>query len=254
MITRVDPEGLVDHLRHTKAPGPAGMAFDADGTLWSGDVGEDVFEFANEHGLVRKEAHGALARTATEHGLDANGTPSELARGIYAGYRRGVVGERLMCEVMTWCYAGHSLEDLRAIARQAFEARGLAARVRPFLAPVLKWARAEDVRVIVVSASPRAVVTEALDLVGLEVFDVAGAVPKMNDGRIAAGMSGEVPYAADKRTAGLSLLSGHDWLASFGDNSFDMDLLRAARVGVAVCPKPALVERLHELDGVFVLE
>jgi phosphoserine phosphatase len=67
-------------------------------------------------------------------------------------------------------------------------------------------------------------------------------------------MSAPVPYGADKCTAGLSLLGEHDWLASFGDNSFDVDLLRAAKIAVAVCPKPALAARLNEIEGVLVLE
>jgi phosphoserine phosphatase len=140
------------------------------------------------------------------------------------------------------------------MARQSFAERHLASRVRQVLAPVLDWAHRESIRVVVVSASPREVVAEALAFVGLEVHAIAGALPEMENGRIAPAMSGEVPFAADKCKAGLPLLSGHDWLASFGDNSFDVDLLKAARVSVAVCPKPALVARLDEIDGVFVLE
>jgi phosphoserine phosphatase len=254
MTRRIDPNGLVEHLARTKGPGPTGMAFDADGTLWSGDVGEDVFEFAYEHGLLRDEARGELARIAEAHHLPANGPSSELARRAYTAYRNGTFDERLICEVMTWSYAGLTLDELRSLAKESFAARGLSSRLRPVLLPILEWARKEGVRVIVVSASPREVVVEALACVGLEVFAVAGALPKMEGGRIAPAMSGAVPFAGDKRTAGLGLLSGHDWLASFGDNSFDVDLLKAARVGVAVCPKPALVARLSELDGVFVLE
>jgi phosphatidylglycerophosphatase C len=253
MTTRVRPGVLVEHLARTKRPGPTGMAFDADGTLWSGDVGEDVFEFAFEHGLLREEAREELARLATKHHLPANGNSSELAQRVCAAYRNGLLGDRLICEVMTWSYAGFTLDELRHMARESFASRGLASRLRPLLAPVLEWARKETVRVIIVSASPRDVVVEALACVGLEVFAVAGALPKVEDGRIRPEMSA-MPFDADKRTAGLSLLSGHDWLASFGDNSYDLELLRAARVRVAVCPKPALVARLDELEGVFVLE
>jgi phosphatidylglycerophosphatase C len=254
MTQRIDPAGLVEHLARTRRPGPTGMAFDADGTLWSGDVGEDVFEFAYERGLFRDEARDALARVARDHELlIADGTASELARRIYSAYRAGSVGDRLVCEVMTWAYAGFTTDELRSIARQSFAERHLASRLRPVLAPILDWARRESIRIIVVSASPREIVVEALAFVGLDVHAIAGASPKMENGRIAPSMSGAVPFAGDKCTAGLPLLSGHDWLASFGDNSFDVDLLKAARVSVAVCPKPALAARLGELDGAFVL-
>jgi len=52
---------------------------------------------------------------------------------------------------------------------------------------------------------------------------------------------------------GGTLLRGFDWLGSFGDNAFDVDMLRAARVAVAVCPKPALTARLSEIPNVRVL-
>jgi phosphoserine phosphatase len=253
MTTRVGAEELVERLERLRHTGPTAMAFDADGTLWSGDVGEDVFELACEHGLLRETARPELTRVAAAHGLRADGTPSEIARGIYAAYRRGQVDERLTCEVMTWSYAGFSPDEVRTLARRAFDERGLRARVRDELNPVRDWARREGIRVIVVSASPEVVVREALSVAGIDVFGLSGAVPEIFGDVIAPKMARPVPFGADKKTAGLSLLAGYDWLASFGDNSFDVDLLRAARVGVAVFPKPALLARLGEIDGVFVL-
>jgi len=253
MTVRVDSKGIIERLERERRGAPSAMAFDADGTLWSGDVGEDVFEFACENGLLREPARAELARIAQGHGLEPRGTPSDLARALYAAYRRGLVDERLTCEIMTWSYAGSSIAELRAMARNAFEKRGLRARVRDELGPVRQWAEREGVRVAVVSASPEAIVIEALDFVGISVFAVAGAVPVVMDGTIAPRMAAPVPYGSDKCTAGLRVLSGHDWLASFGDNSFDVDLLRAARVRVAVHPKPALVARLGEIEDVLVV-
>lgn len=254
MTLRVGPDEVIEWLERARSHGPSAMAFDADGTLWSGDVGEDVFEFAYENGLVREAARAELEHLASAHGVRTAGTPSDLARELHAAYRRGNVDERLTCEIMTWSYAGFTLEELRAMARSAFDRRGLAARVRAALAPIRTWAEREGVRVIVISASPAAVVTEALDFAGIPVFGVAGAVPEMDGDRILPRMAAPVPYAAHKRTAGLPLIGAHDWLASFGDNSFDVDLLRAARVRVAVFPKPALLERLGEIEDALVLE
>jgi phosphoserine phosphatase len=230
------------------------MAFDADGTLWTGDVGEDVFEYAYERGLLREEAHAALSRVArTYELLIADDGPSSLARRIHAAFREGGIGDRLVCEVMTWGYAGFTLEELRSLARRSLEARGLASRVRQDLLPVLDWARRESIRVVVVSASPHMVVAEALACAGIEVFGVIGALPKMESGRITPEMGEPLPYAESKCVGGRSLLAGHDWLASFGDNVYDIELLKAARVRVAVYPKPALAARLGEIEGAFVL-
>jgi phosphoserine phosphatase len=97
-------------------------------------------------------------------------------------------------------------------------------------------------------------VEEALRVVGIDVSGLAAARARTEAGRILPAMAEPVPYGAAKGTYGKQLLSGHDWLGSFGDNAFDVDMLRAARVGVAVCPKPVLVSRLHELPNTIVLE
>src|SRR6476620_4503559 len=116
-LVRVDSNGVTERLESARVPGPSGIAFDADGTLWSGDVGEDVFLHATDHGLIREAARDELRRVARAHGIDDAGSASEVARAVFDAYRRGVVGELLACEVMTWCYAGHTPEELTAIAR-----------------------------------------------------------------------------------------------------------------------------------------
>lgn len=251
---RVDAAQVVERLAAARVAERSALAFDADGTLWSGDVGEDVFGWACEHELLGHAAEEALAVAAAAHGVPREGSPSRVASALYAAYRRGSVPELEMCEIMTWCYAGFRDEELRAVARQAFSERGLGARRRHVLIPVFEWAAVERLRVIVVSASPVSIVEEGLRVVGIEVSGLAAARPATVDGRIAPGMAEPLPYGAEKSVVGKRLLEGHDWLGSFGDNGFDVDMLQAARVGVAVCPKPALVARLPELTNAVVLE
>lgn len=249
------PEGVIARLEATRVPGPSGLAFDADGTLWSGDVGEDVFEWACAEELLRGDAEEALVRVATVHGVSPDGSPSRVAAALYAGYRSGRVPELVMCEIMTWCYAGFSEAELRDVARQAFAARKLAERRREILTPIRAWAERASLRVIVVSASPFPIVAEGLALVGIEVASLGAArAEETNDHVILPALAGPVPYAAQKPVVGKRLLTDNDWLGSFGDNAFDVDMLRAARVGIAVCPKPALKQRLHELTNTVVLD
>jgi len=251
---RVDASRVIELLERARVPGPTGLAFDADGTLWAGDVGEDVFDHACEHQLLREAPREGLARVARAHGLDASGSASDLGAILYAGYRRGIVDELLMCEMMTWGYAGFSVGELRALAHDALIARGLEARVRRQLGPILEFARREGMRRIVVSASPHVIVTEALRIAGIDIATVAAAHPSVRDGEIEPALRAPVPYGPEKPIAGRALLEDHDWLASFGDNAFDVEMLRIARIGVAVCPKPALVSRLGELTNTVVLE
>ena len=56
-LASISPTQLVLELeRRLRADRPSALAFDADGTLWSGDVGEDVFRFAVERGRLRDQA------------------------------------------------------------------------------------------------------------------------------------------------------------------------------------------------------
>jgi phosphoserine phosphatase len=249
-----DPARVIALLEQARQPGASGLTFDADGTLWSGDVGEDVFDSACEEGLLREEARPGLVAVAEAHALPTAGTPSELARAIHQAYRRGLVDELLTCEVMTWGYAGLTTTELVDFARHALTRKGLAARLHAVLAPMFDFARREGLRVIVVSASPALVVAEGLRLASIEVDELAGAPSAVEGGRIVPGLAGRVPYGPEKVIVGKRLLTGHDWLGTFGDNAFDAEMLRAARIGVAVHPKPALRARLAELPNTVVLE
>jgi phosphoserine phosphatase len=251
---RVRASDVIERLRRARVEGPAGLAFDADGTLWSGDVGEDVFELACRDGLLRDAPVEGLSRVAHAHGLSVDGTASELAERLYAAYRRGALAELLTCELMTWSYAGWSTGELRDWARRALTERNLQDRVRHVLAPVFEFAESEGLRVIVVSASPEVIVMEALRIAEIRVTEVAAARPEIRDDRIQPALAAPVPYGPQKPVEGARLLGPCDWLGSFGDNVFDVDMLRAARVGVAVFPKPALVARLGELANTVVLD
>ena len=63
-------------------PGGA-IAFDGDGTLWAGDIGEDFFVALLRAGLS-ESVREPLAREAAEAGLDATGTAVEIAARIPA--------------------------------------------------------------------------------------------------------------------------------------------------------------------------
>lgn len=230
------------------------LAFDGDGTLWSGDVGEDVFHHAVERGMLQDAAGEALRAEARAFGLDPSGSPSELAKRLFAGYLEGVYPEREVCAMMAWCYAGFTLEQLGACIEDALSLRSLPTRKNRELTPVLDYARAKSLRVVVVSASPQHIVERAALEWGIRAEDVAASRPATSENRILPRLAAPVPYAEAKVSALSALVGRSRLLASFGDNVFDMDLLRAAELGVAVRPKPALRARLSELPGIVVLE
>jgi phosphatidylglycerophosphatase C len=234
--------------------GQTALTFDGDGTLWSGDVAEDVFQFAIEHNLIGQDAAEALARSAQEHGLPSDGSPTELAKRLFVAYLEGAYPERTVCEMMTWCFAGWTLADLSAITRRALNETRLDERVHRELEPVFAWSRARHGRIVIVSASPRFIVEQAARRWDVSPSDIAASTPVLESGRVQPALAGPVPYAEAKVSHARELLGAPGWLAAFGDSAFDVELMRAAALGVAVRPKPALLAALADLDQGVVLE
>lgn len=251
----ISSQALVELLRPLakSAQNPV-FACDADGTLWSGDVGEDVFHAALGVGLLREQARPALVREAAAHGLDPSGSANELAARLFAAHLDGRYPERRAYAMMAWCYAGFARTEFAALVREALTRTQLAARLHAELEPVFELARAEAVRIVIVSASPWAVVCEGVRLWQLDADAVIGARQRLDGELILDELDGTVPYAEAKPEALRRLVGNADLVASFGDSVFDLELLQAAAVGVAVRPKPALRERLPAFGRIHVLE
>lgn len=230
------------------------MAFDADGTLWSGDVGEDVFHLAVKNEALHESARPALARTAEQYEISAEGSPSQIARRLFDAYLSGTFPERDVCAMMSWCYAGWTLDELRAHARRAFEETHLRGRLYLGLDFAFELAKQHGIRTFVVSASPQVIVEEAAAGWGIPPENVVACRAAVDGERILPELAAPVPYAGEKPAALARASGGRAVLASFGDNVFDLELLKAARLAVAVRPKPGLRARLGDLAGVVVLE
>ncbi len=246
------PERLVDELSAMLdgwEPARAVLAFDGDGTLWSGDVGEDLFHAALRESFLLEDAEPALVEEAACHQValgDARGA-NAVAKALFAAYLAGTYPERETCAMMTWCYAGRELSAVQAFARDVLDVGKVQARLHDELSPILEWSDRSGVRRVLVSASPRVIVEPAGALRGFVATDVAAATPAVAAGRVLPRMQAPVPYAEAKLTAGQELFGDARWLAAFGDNVFDIEMLTTAELGVAVRPKPKLEAQLATL-------
>lgn len=254
----LSPEALVAELGALLSgtdPSRTVLAFDGDGTLWSGDVGEDLFHAALREQYLLPPAQAELRAEAERHHipLGAAHDSNEVARDLFAAYLAGQYPERETCAMMAWCYAGRSLSELSEFARRVVRDEGLAGRLNAELAPILDFAEQQGLRRVLISASPRVVVEAAGALVGFQPQDIAAATPALLEGQVQPRLLGNVPYAEAKLSAGRALFGDARWLAAFGDNVFDIDMLTAADRGIAVRPKPRLEARLAGL-GLRVLE
>lgn len=235
---------------------PGGVvAFDGDGTLWSGDIGEDLFEAVLDDGAISEDAHAALIREAEAAGLGTGGGASAVARRIHAAYHEGTFPEERVCEIMTWIFAGWKAAEMEAFAERVIVRVGLEERLHPEAIAIVTWAREHLVPTYLVSASPRAVVEAAARRVGIARENVASATEERStEDFVLPSVVRPIPYGDGKVTHLRVKLGARPLYAAFGDNAFDVAMLRESRTPVAIRPKPRLVERAGELPGLLTLE
>jgi phosphoserine phosphatase len=216
------------------------LAFDADGTLWSGDVGIDTFETLLRERAVRAPAGLALREEARLADLPMQDDANEQAQQLYHGFQRGIYAEERAFPMMAWAFAGYGVEEMRAFANKVIRERKLAARIHPEVLPLLTWASHRGVPLYVVSASPVAVVSAAIELLNLPFTNVFAMSPAIANDQLLPRVTVPITYGAGKTAALKSGVSGATLLGAFGDSVFDLAMLREARVPVAVRPKPEL--------------
>lgn len=236
------------------------IAFDGDGTLWSGDVGEDWFAAVLASGRVTESARLALAREAAEHGVDA-GTgdgATHIAHAIHAAYLAGTFPEERVCEVMTWVTAGWTTAEQASFAAEVVRDVGVASRLHAEAIAVVRWAGERGLPVHLVSASPRAIVLEAAKVAGIDASRVVAAREAVSGDRVEPSVVRPIPYGPGKVTRLREQLGERPLHAAFGDNAFDAAMLRAATIPVAIRPKARLVDLVErapaEVPGLVVLE
>jgi phosphoserine phosphatase len=252
-VEELTEAALRRRIRAATEPGEAGaLAFDGDGTLWTGDVGDDFFEALLDAGDLRPEAVEAMRGVASLSGLGPAdpGAGVAVARQLWRGYLDGRVAEEAMFETITWACAGWREDEIAELAGRVIARAGMESRRRPELAALIAWAREEGLEPFVVSASPRAIVEAAAAPLGFDRAHVVAATARFSPGGVMlTEVVRPIPYAAGKATLLAAALAGRPLVAAFGDNVFDVPMLEAARVAVIVEPKPRLVAHLAAHAG-----
>jgi len=237
-----------------REPGGA-IAFDGDGTLWSGDIGEDFFDAMLKRG-PHDVARDALLREAVLGGVAATGSTREIAHAIHAAYLASMFPEERICEIVAWIAAGWTVAELDRFCAEAVVAWDLRARLHGEAMRVLEHARGAGIEVFLVSASPRGIVEAAARVVGVELANVSAVRERVSPaGVVECGVHRPIPYGEGKVSNLRAKLGPTRKLyAAFGDNAFDVALLRSADIPVAIRPKMRLLERRSEVPGLVVLE
>lgn len=197
---------------------PAIAVFDCDGTLWSGDSGADFFYWEVKRGLLPpKVAEWALAR--------------------YDDYKRGNVGEEMMCGEMVTIH--HRIpERLMENAAADFFAEIVAPRIFPEMLQLTRELRDLGCDLWAVSSTNIWVVREGAGRFGIRAENVLAACVHVEEG-LATDRLHRVPSGPAKATA-LNEVLGKQVDACFGNSIHDLEMLKIARRPFAINPNPDL--------------
>ncbi len=240
-------------LRERRHPGPALAAFDGDGTLWSGDVGEDFLEHLLDEDAFTDVAAALFRAEASAYGVAHEARPKAELAALFRAYVAGSYPEDRVCAIIALAVAGRPASDVARVAADVVRARGVSGRLHDETVGVLEAARASGVEVVLVSASPRPVVVAAAALLGLGEGDVIAVTCVDEAGVVGDRLLEPMPYGEGKAECLRARLAGRPLLLSCGDNAFDMAMLKLAALPLAIRPKDRLRAIAHELPALAVL-
>jgi phosphatidylglycerophosphatase C len=254
VIARID--AAIDEV----SPARAALATDGDGTLWTQDIGEAMFEGILAEGYVGDGALDALLAEADAYGLElpSRTDPIKVAHGMFQAYVGLKYPEDRMCAAMAWCMAGMSTFALSRYCDDLLERHFVL--TKRFIAEshaVLRHVASRGVPIWLVSASPLAVVDSAAKIItrelGIPPLSVIAMTPSVEQDVIRPSIAGTVIYGEGKRTSLEAALAGRTLVAAMGDNVFDIPMLQASRVPIAIRPKPALTQVHDRVPGLVRL-
>ncbi len=251
-MLKVSSKDVIARIRTELRVGDV-VAFDGDGTLWDGDVGDEFFFALLAHNDVREPAKTRLVDEARVACMDTEGTPVEIAKRIFAAYTAGQYSERKVCEMIGWLCAGWSLAEVTGFADKMIPSGALEARLHAEAIEVGVAVKALGGRVVIVSASPRHIVEAAARRVGFTA-DVIATTPRYTNDTMLPSVDEPIPYDEGKVTNLRAYLGEGALVAAFGDNAFDVPMLRAAKVAVAVRPKERLLARTADVPGLLTID
>ena len=200
---------------------PRVAVFDCDGTLWSGDAGEDF--------LYWEVGQGILSRNAAAWVIPR-----------YKSYKQGQVGEAQMCGEMVSVHRGLMVEDLEAAAERFF-AQAVEARIFPEMQELTSRLTAAGCQLWAVSSTNEWVVRAGVRRFGIPQENVLAACVECRDGRV-GGRIIAVPTDEAKAEV-INAKLGPDAIdACFGNSIHDAAMLEMARHAFAIEPTPELLE------------
>jgi phosphoserine phosphatase len=198
---------------------PRVAAFDCDGTLWSGDLGERFFDWELRQGDV--------VSSDLDHPM----------RERYAAYKRGEVDETTMCGEMVTMHRGISEESLLSAAACFFD-QFFVEQIFPEMRELVRRLHESGCEVWAVSSSNEWVIRAGMKYFDIPANHILAAKVELDRG-IATDRLIRVPSGSGKPEA-LREMVKKEIDVAFGNARWDTEMLAMARHAVAVNPNPDL--------------
>lgn len=205
-------------LQSVLALRPRVAAFDCDGTLWSGDAGENFFAWEIEKGVVSPEVARAM-------------------RDRYAEYKAGKVTEEDMCGEMVSMHKGLTEAAMMTAARE-FMTSAFPGRIFPEMMDLVRRLQKQGCEVWAVSSSNEWIIRAGLEQFGIGADRILAAKAQMN-GELVDERLVRVPSGPGKPKA-LRQALNKEIDAAFGNSRWDAEMLMIAKHAFAVNPNPDL--------------
>ena len=193
---------------------PKIAVFDCDGTLWSGDAGEDFLYWEIKNKVVSDD----VARRM-------------LLR--YKSYKQGKIGEEQMCGEMVTLHAALLVADVEAAAARFF-AEKIEARIFPEMQELTRRLADAGCELWAVSSTNEWVIRAGLTHVAIPRQHVLAASVEVENGRATARLI-RVPTDEGKAAAVREVI-GKEVDVAFGNSIHDQAMLEMADRPYAISP------------------
>jgi phosphoserine phosphatase len=197
---------------------PRVAAFDCDGTLWSGDVGETFFDWEIRRGLVPAEVGLAM-------------------RARYASYKRGEVGETTMCGEMVTMHRGLAESVMLQAATDFFD-EFFVTQIFREMQDLVNRLQKGGCDVWAISSSNEWVIRGGMRHFNIANDHILAAKVELDNGMVTDRLV-RVPSGPGKPQA-LREVVKKDVDAAFGNSRWDAEMLAMAKHAFAVNPNPDL--------------
>lgn len=206
------------------------VAFDCDGTLWSGDAGERFFDWELRERDVFPDDR-------------SRGMLSRLWRERYTAYKRGEVDETTMCGEMATLHKGIEEAKMMAAANRFFD-QLFVAQIFPEMRELVRRLQENGCEVWSVSSSNEWVIRAGMKHFGIPENRILAATVEVDKGVVTDHLI-RVPSGPGKPEA-LREAVKKEIEAAFGNSRWDTEMLAMARHAFAVNPNPDLEATARE--------